>query len=264
MPANAYSYVRMSTDAQLKGDSLRRQKQLSKNYAEKHGLNLVDDFQLEDTGISAFHGNNLEGALGRFLTAVKAGAIPKGSYLLVESLDRISRQKPEVAVPLFFNIVHSGIIIVTLLDEQIYRAGDLDSDTIRRFVNIMDRGHEESQIKAQRVSLAWEQKRNNTQKQKLTKKCPAWLRLTENRLTFEVLTEKANIVKWIFDQAVSGKGSYIITKELNRTKTPHLAGARSWSLSYVTKILNNRAVLGEFQPHTKASSLNRVGCPLLV
>ena len=39
----AYSYIRMSTDTQLKGDSLRRQLEASKAYAENHNLELVDN-----------------------------------------------------------------------------------------------------------------------------------------------------------------------------------------------------------------------------
>ena len=84
----------MSTDIQLRGDSLRRQEQASKRYAEQHGLRLIEDFKLEDIGVSAFKGANVtSGSLGRFLDLVKAGDIAKGSYLLVESLDRISRQQ---------------------------------------------------------------------------------------------------------------------------------------------------------------------------
>ena len=48
----AYSYIRFSTPEQLKGDSLRRQLETSRAYAEKHGL-LLDD-SLRDIGIAAF------------------------------------------------------------------------------------------------------------------------------------------------------------------------------------------------------------------
>ncbi|TIU44563.1 MAG: recombinase family protein, partial [Mesorhizobium sp.] len=121
----AYSYIRMSTDIQLRGDSLRRQEQASKRYAEQHGLQLVEDFKLEDIGVSAFKGANVSsGALGRFLELVKGGQIAKGSYLLVESLDRISRQQILDSVPIFFDIVKSGINVVTLADNHVYRAGD--------------------------------------------------------------------------------------------------------------------------------------------
>ncbi|HEY2247309.1 MAG TPA: recombinase family protein, partial [Bradyrhizobium sp.] len=93
MKPKAYSYLRMSTDLQLKGDSRRRQLDASTAYAADHGLDLASDAQLEDIGISAYKGANVkDGALGQFLTAVKAGTVEKDSYLIVESLDRLSRE----------------------------------------------------------------------------------------------------------------------------------------------------------------------------
>ena len=81
----AYSYIRMSTDMQIKGDSLRRQLEQSVAYAADHGLELVEDFPLKDLGVSAFKGAHvIGGALGRFLEAVRTQAIAPGSYLLVE------------------------------------------------------------------------------------------------------------------------------------------------------------------------------------
>jgi DNA invertase Pin-like site-specific DNA recombinase len=50
----AYSYIRMSTEIQLKGDSLRRQLESSEKYANEHGLELVEKDRLQDIGISAF------------------------------------------------------------------------------------------------------------------------------------------------------------------------------------------------------------------
>ena len=56
--AKAYSYIRMSTDIQLKGNSLQRQLELSKNYADINNLELVDT--IKDIGVSAFKGKNLK------------------------------------------------------------------------------------------------------------------------------------------------------------------------------------------------------------
>src|SRR5580693_3764849 len=91
----AYSYVRMSSPEQLKGHSRRRQVQITRDLATKYNLDLADENELQDLGVSAYRGANVrEGALGRFLEAVKGNQVPKGSYLLLESLDRFSRQKP--------------------------------------------------------------------------------------------------------------------------------------------------------------------------
>ena len=82
----AYSYVRMSTDNQLRGDSLRRQTEASEKYAAVNGLTLVRDFKLHDIGVSAFKGDNAAtGALSKFLDAIHGGYVTKGSYLLVNS-----------------------------------------------------------------------------------------------------------------------------------------------------------------------------------
>ncbi|HEV8029566.1 MAG TPA: recombinase family protein, partial [Stellaceae bacterium] len=96
----AYSYLRFSTPEQEHGDSLRRQASMAEAYADKHGLEL-DARSYRDLGVSAFRGANAEtGMLGEFLDLVRSKAIPQGSYLLVESMDRLSRNKPRKAVKL--------------------------------------------------------------------------------------------------------------------------------------------------------------------
>src|ERR1700722_1086131 len=81
----AYSYIRMSTPEQLKGDSLRRQLARTREYAERNDLDLIESF--DDIGISGFLGKNAElGALSRFKALVDEGEIAAGSYLIVESM----------------------------------------------------------------------------------------------------------------------------------------------------------------------------------
>src|SRR4051812_17193411 len=103
----AYSYTRMSTEAQLSGDSFRRQDDSSKTYASVHGWELLEEDQLKDLGLSAFSGANVsDGALGQFLQAVRDGKVQRGSILIIESLDRLSRQKPSKALGLFSEIIN--------------------------------------------------------------------------------------------------------------------------------------------------------------
>ena len=94
MEPKAYSYIRFSSPEQEKGDSLRRQIQLSEEYCKQHGLILEDTLLLTDKGLSAYKGNHrTKGALGEFLRLVEEGKIPPGSVLLVENLDRLSREQ---------------------------------------------------------------------------------------------------------------------------------------------------------------------------
>jgi DNA invertase Pin-like site-specific DNA recombinase len=248
----AYSYIRMSSEIQLKGDSLRRQIELSEQYAAEHELELVRNFKLHDIGVSAFKGDNIErGALGRFLEAIQAREIPTGSFLLVESLDRLSRQDITSSVSLFLDITNNGVNIATLADNQVYRAGKTDFTQLIFSIVVMARANEESEIKSSRISAAWKNKRKKIDQQVLTKTCPAWVRINSDKTGFEVIAASAQVVERIFEAAASGQGSGVITRTLNSDQVPAFGKSHGWLESYVTKILKNRAVLGEFQPHVR-------------
>jgi DNA invertase Pin-like site-specific DNA recombinase len=253
MKPKAYSYLRMSTDLQFKGDSRRRQSDASLAYAESHGLELADNAQLEDIGISAYKGANAKvGALGQFLKLVQSGAIAKGSYLVVESLDRLSREEILVAHNLFLSIVQSGIVLVTLTDGKVYRGETISLVDMITSLVIMERAHEESKTKGLRVGAAWKQKRvRASQGQPMTARCPAWLRLAPDRRTYEIIPDRAEIVRQIFADSAAGLGMYSIATRLNKAGVPAFVGKNGWHRSYIAKTLANRAVLGEFQAHVK-------------
>src|SRR5437660_8225264 len=86
------SYLRFSTPEQAKGDTIRRQLAASEEWAAKRDLTI--DRHLKDPGLSGYSGANVSatGDLGRLLELVRAKQIPAGSILLVENLDRLSRQ----------------------------------------------------------------------------------------------------------------------------------------------------------------------------
>lgn len=250
MKIKAYSYIRMSTETQLQGDSLRRQTEASQRYAEAHELELVTDVDLHDIGVSAYSGDNVtHGKFGRFLDAVRAGQIEKGSYLLVESFDRISRQTPLTALESFKAIVEAGLVLVTLDDGQVYR-GNIRTDQLLLSILKMVRANEESSLKGERVAKAWANKRANADSKKLTARCPSWLRLTTDRSKFEIIEVHAQIVRRIFNEVNSGLGVYTIVRRLNAEKVPTFTSrAKGWAHSTVNKVVNSPAVIGNFQPN---------------
>ncbi|MCW2205606.1 DNA invertase Pin-like site-specific DNA recombinase [Bradyrhizobium elkanii] len=245
--------MRLSTGPQLKGDGKRRQLKASRAYAEANGLELAEDAQYEDLGVSAFKGANVRGGkLGLFLDAVRSGAVKPGSYLLVESLDRLTRQELLKAQSLFLSIIQGGINVVTLADGRLYPAGTNDLGDLIYSLVVMARAHEESQIKSQRIGSAWKNKRTRAASQvPMTKWCPAWLTLAEDRTCYEPNPERVEIVRGIFEDAASGMGVYSIATGLNQRGVPTFDSPNGWHTSYVAKILCNRAVLGEFQPHRR-------------
>ncbi len=125
----AYSYVRFSTPEQREGDSQRRQSPALRNTPNATDWSLDTKVRFEDLGVSAFRGRNAkvglrqEGkkpALAAFLERVEAGIVEKGSTLLVENLDCISRQHPRDAAHTLRRIVEAEITVVTLSDGQVY------------------------------------------------------------------------------------------------------------------------------------------------
>src|SRR5713101_3135199 len=119
-PGTKYdSYIRMSRPEQLRGDSLRRQLEASQQWADELGLTLDDT--LRDLGLSAYTGaHRTKGALGAYLSMVERGEIPRGKVLMVESLDRLSRETVLDAQQQFMALIQAGITIATLADRQIY------------------------------------------------------------------------------------------------------------------------------------------------
>jgi DNA invertase Pin-like site-specific DNA recombinase len=239
----------MSTERQLLGDSLRRQLDMSRQYAASQGWELLEEDQLKDIGISAFSGANVSGgALSRFLQAIRERRIEPGSFLIVESFDRLSRQEALKSFGLFSEIINAGVNIVTLADRKTYSAATTDFTDLMFSIMAMSRAHEESRLKSERLVAAWQHKRKNTHARKLTARCPGWLKLSADKKKFQVIQQRADVVVRMFEESAAGIGSYSLMRRLNEAGVPSFGNAKSWSTSTVGKILTTRAVLGEFQP----------------
>ena len=250
MKSKAYSYVRFSTADQIKGDSLRRQTEATAKWCKQHDVELVESYH--DLGVSAFRGKNAEiGALRKFLDLAKAGRIEKDSYLVVESLDRLSRSAILDAFELFLGIIKTGVIVVTLSDQHIYDKAKINDGNFTDLIislTVLSRANEESRMKSQRIGAAWRNKRARVGEEKLTSVCVAWLRLAEDRKHFEQIPERVNVVKRIFKLARNGKGAHGIATILRTEKVKPFGRGFTWHVSYVRKILESRATIGELIP----------------
>ena len=117
-----YVYSRVSTLRQMTGHGLTGQDEARERWLadnqEKYDLELVEDYR--DLGISGRGKNVTEGKMGLILDGIKSGKIPTGSWLAVDSLDRISRDELIEAHYLVSGIIRAGIIIVTIADGIIF------------------------------------------------------------------------------------------------------------------------------------------------
>jgi hypothetical protein len=242
----------MSTPEQRRGDSTRRQLAATKAYADLHDLEI--DHIILDSGVSAFHGENTAfGELSLFLGAVEDGRVPRGSILIVESLDRITRQNMFEAFGVLGRIIESGITLVTLQDNQTYSRETLANNQAALMFAVVTllRSHEESKTKSLRLSAVWQEKKRAAATGKLTgQRIPLWLSYGPEKAAIEIVAERADLVREIFELSRDGWGSHSICRKLNEDGNPPWnAKTKVWQESYIKKILGNRAVLGEYQPH---------------
>ena len=159
----AYSYIRFSTPEQAGGDSLRRQTAAAAAWCERHSVRLDESTTLHDLGKSAYLGGHRKNpdrhSLAAFLKLVEVGKIPRGSYLIIENLDRLSREEERPALRLWMDLLDAGVNIVQLHPETIFKHEQSDMFDIMRAVMELSRGHGESAIKSERVGAAWRKKR---------------------------------------------------------------------------------------------------------
>ncbi|MBD6969453.1 recombinase family protein, partial [Vibrio parahaemolyticus] len=255
--AIAYSYIRFSSSQQSQGDSLRRQIQLAEKYCIENNLTLSDT-NFRDLGVSAFHSTNSQedSGLGKFLSALSQGRINEGSYLLVESLDRLSRAKVQTALRQMLNIIDLGVKIVTLMDNRIY---DQESDTTDLIISltIMERAHNESKTKSERIKAAWAHKRQNPKTTNRHSSTPFWLSLNPDKKTYSLKEKYVEIVRKIYQLSIDGWGVVKIVRHLNESNIKAPKGG-SWATTTVSRVLTSKAVLGHYEPKQNRKSLNFV------
>jgi DNA invertase Pin-like site-specific DNA recombinase len=258
----AYSYIRFSTPEQAKGHSLERQTEAARAWAAANNVVLDDELTFQDKGVSGFTGANVEtGELGMFLERVKDGTIPSGSWLLVENLDRISRQVARKAVRTIEDIVEAGVTVIDLSDGgREYNAETLDKDPMLFLMMVVRfiRSNEESTTKGIRVAKAHAARRQKFASQEtLTKpytlRLPAWIRWDADTASYELIEDRAVLLRWMFEAADDGVGAHSIAAQLNETKVDTWGAggwkAAYWHRSYIRKILANKAAIGIFVPH---------------
>lgn len=260
-PKRAISYIRFSTPEQRQGSSQRRQLEATEKYCKENGYIL--DRKLSDLGASAFHGvHKKKGALGEFLKLVNEGKIPTGTVLIVESLDRLSRENVDVALSQFSDIIRADISILTLEDRMMYSKESLRTNWSQFITAItyMANAWGGSKFKSDRLKAVWGFKRQNAEKKKLTRICPEWLKYSEVKDEFVPVNDRAfPTIELIFRMKYYDKKNELqIAQHLNSMDESLIwiplnnrKKSSGWLDSYIKKILRNREVIGEFTTHRK-------------
>lgn len=267
----AFIYARWSSLEQSAGSTLARQLEVCGSYvASQPGWTLVET--LMDKGKSAYTGANIEtGALGKFRDRVMSGALnPTDVVLVVEELDRLSRQPADVMLTWLSPLVRKGLTIKVVNSGQLITRDMLDHDMGGLMMILITAfgSHSESAKKAKRVAAAWEEKRRTARAGEAIKdkhkhhRRPKWVEI-DDKGEFLVPETKARIIRLIFENRIKGIGKMLMAMKLNelaKTDAAYApwqldAGKRKspelWTATYVGRILRNRSVLGEWQPYAR-------------
>jgi hypothetical protein len=246
----------------MKGHSLQRQLEATEKYCHENGLELDRSLTLQDLGLSGYTGaHRTKGALGTFLQMVESKKIPPESTLIVESLDRLSREEVLWALNQFTSLITAGITIVTLADRKVYSQKSIKDNWADLIVSItiMARSNEESETKSKRGQSVWEYKRQQAADngQKLSARGPLWVEYDRKKKEFRLLPEPCKAIETIYRMRLSGKGKTKIVREMNQNpnlwKPPISKRNRTggWQEPYVVKILSDPIVIGTYQPRKR-------------
>lgn len=253
----AYSYLRFSSPQQATGDSIRRQVEATAAWCQRNKVQLDESIKLRDEGVSAFKGAHRKNpdvhALAGFLNAVKSGRVPAGSYLIVESLDRLTREELGEAVELVLSLVNKGVKLVQLKRAESVLQKPVDITALVLAVVELSRGHSESKMKSERVGAAWARKQRQAAEKIVTRRLPCWINYDDGKLVLNA--DKAKVVRRLFALSRDGMGVFAISKKLNAEKVPvigrtHFKGRpMEWSQTAIYAILTSRAAIGDYVPY---------------
>ncbi|WP_379921705.1 recombinase family protein [Erythrobacter sp. R86502] len=269
MTTPAYIYARYSSLEQGKGTSLKRQLDGARSFIKLHNewdypfddpqTQLERDFT--DQGKSAYAGTHREpgGALYDLERKANAGHFRNGAVLVVENLDRLTRQGWEEALKILTNLTMAGISVHTIQGSKVWSAGQKpDMGQVITVIVEAEADHRASDDKSKRVQQAWNQKIEAMvagDRKAHSKHLPGWLEIDPKTGCAVANTHRAELVIEIYELYVEGMGLPAIVRSINSRGEPSWAyGKRAsdgWNTAYLHKLLKNRAVLGEFSPKSR-------------
>ncbi len=241
----AFSYARVSTKRQTteNRDGLERQTDAFLPFCERHGLTPAND-HLQDAGVSAFRGSNRKrGALGVFLEAAQAGAVPDGAVLVVEDLDRFSRRATSYQEAMLGELFALGLALGIVRDDLIVDRATYDSrlDVRLQLLVRRDAAHDYSQKNSERGEAAAARARARGEKTAWPR--PFWCDWDAAAQDFTPNGKEA-IVRRMVELCLEGFGMAETAKVMNREGSTSTTG-KPFTFAMVRKSLMDRRVLGE-------------------
>lgn len=262
MPRRAYPYGRESKGHQAEGDGPQRQQDWSEFVCQREGWYLDDSYHFFDMGRSGFYGEHLgpKGELTRFLNMVRSKEIPAGSVLILENLDRLSRQEVDLAYDVFRELIKAGIWICTKVPERVYKRESVSLMDLMEPLWLFYLAHQESLKKSDRIRHYRESQRAASRKGvKRDGKLPPWVGRDEKTGDYFVREDrKRSILKAVELVTTGGLGVGRAVRWLQAHKDEYPPWGHGkwkgqpveprWRDHTLADILKNRTLVGEYSP----------------
>ena len=167
-------YARYSGSKQTKGTSVERQVEMAEAYAKANGLTITEP-PLIDRAKSAFHAAHVRGHMGKLLARVASGDLGQGDIILVEMIDRLSREKVMKAWDQLRTFTNAGVTIITVANGTRLNEETFEEQWTRIIDPLaqMAGAHGQSEAKSVRTTDNW--KRARASGVKMTTALPGWL-----------------------------------------------------------------------------------------
>jgi hypothetical protein len=262
----AYSYLRFSTDRQRKGSSFARQKAAINRWLKINPQYELQEKRFEGEGESGYKAHHLKkgGSLKLLLDAIESGEITKGSAIIVEQFNRLSRESIDKQEETLFKIWKHGVTFITVSDNGVYPPNAIKDDIKRiKIISGMKISHRESEIKAMLSKGSYEDRFEITAR--ILEKKSKNIELDEDEKEFKLklpsmpfwldklgkLNGKEVVIKKIFKLYSEGYGQLKIRQKI-KDKFPNLPEAQRMNQTSVLRWIKSRKVLGEWEYQDKS------------
>jgi hypothetical protein len=153
-------------------------------------------------------------------------------------------------------IIQAGVTLVTLVDQRSYSLESINRNPLDLIISLvtMMRANEESEIKSQRIKAVFDVKRSQLSQRPWSARCPGWLRLNKTTSKFEIVQERADLVRHIFRMRLAGISQQSIVRKLNEERVPLFGQGnqrgKMWQKALIRHLLYTPTVVGTLVPFT--------------
>lgn len=232
-----FIYCRISRDVTGKMAGVQRQEAECRDFAKRHGLEVLDVFT--DNDISAYSGKTRP-EFNKMMKRLEAG---EAEGVISWHLDRLYRRAPELE-----KIV--SVVEATGIQVRTVQAGDLDlTNATGRLMARISASIASHEVEHQTERLLSSQRDRAVQGRWRGGQVPFAYRKGSEKGTLEVDEEKAEVYRWLVDETLAGTSLFSLARKLNEKGIPRPSG-KPWSNTALRYMLKTPAMAG-FSVHKR-------------